>query len=122
MSYRVLIVSRNRLLAHGLESIFALYPDIQVVGAISAASRLPQAIKDLSPDTVIVEGDISRLHRVIGSLAGVRVLTMTLDANALDVYERQHVEIAGVHELVTAITGQASRVKSDGVSFALEER
>jgi DNA-binding NarL/FixJ family response regulator len=122
MSYRVLIVSRNRLLAHGLESIFALYPDIQVVGAISAATRLPQAIRDLSPDTVIVEGDISRLHRVIGALAGVRVLTMTLDANALDVYERKHVEVAGVSELVAAIAGQVGHVRSDGVSEALEER
>jgi DNA-binding NarL/FixJ family response regulator len=122
MPYRVLIVSRNRLLAHGLESLIARYQDIQVVGAISAVSHLPQAVKDLTPDAVIVEGDLSRLHKVIDTLSGVRVLAMTLDANALDVYERQHVDVAGVQELVAAITGKTGPVKCDDGLLALEEK
>jgi DNA-binding NarL/FixJ family response regulator len=100
---RVLILARHRLFASGLAALCAPCPDIQVVGSISSTRRLPQAVSKLKPDTVVVEGEMSDLGRAVECLSGVRVLTLTLDDNTLDIYERRHVEVAGARELLAAI-------------------
>jgi len=105
MLHRVLIVSRHRLFGEGLACLFVQVPDVEIVGAIFSARRLQEAVDRLQPDTIVVEGDPSRKRKVDWCFPGVRVITLTLDANTLEVCDRRHVQVTGTRDLLWAVTG-----------------
>jgi DNA-binding NarL/FixJ family response regulator len=109
MQHQVLVVSRHQLFAEGIASLLAQRADVRVVGMIAAPSQLKQAVRDLQPDVIIVDcKDCGLIQRVIRQVPQVRVITVTLNDNTLDLYETAHVEMTSIDDLFAAIDGPVS--------------
>lgn len=96
---RVLLADAFPIVLDGLEQTFALQEDIEVVGRCSSQIELMAAIRELSPDVLIVESmlfedPLQQLSLLSGS--GSRIVVFTAEVDEDDVISLLRIGVRGV--------------------------
>ncbi len=80
---RVLIVDDHPIVRRGLQSLLSSYPDIQVVGETENGTATLAAVKDLSPDVILLDiqmtgmDGIELTSRILQSAPQIKIIILT---------------------------------------------
>lgn len=110
---RVFVVWTHPLFREALQRLLA-GPQVEWLGATSDAQAGQRQIRELQPDTILVEHapgadqafEISTLLEA--AAAGVRIIHLSLSENELNVYHREQRSVDRAADLLQLITASAS--------------
>jgi len=109
--HRVLVIGEDNLFSNGVTLLLALNENLQIVNSASTEiDAISDEIERTSPDVVIISertaaADTRLVMMLLKSHPNLRVITLSLADNRVNVYNNQEVTVATGDDLITAITG-----------------
>ena len=106
---RVFILYSHGLFARGVQSLLSREPGLEVVGVEKDDRRALGRIKVLSPDVILLDSSARRdescpaIAEIFEEVPGARVISLSLQENGVDIYDKQRIMACGPAELVQAI-------------------
>ncbi len=104
---RVFIVASHPLFAQGVEGLLKGQAGLQVVGRGAADLSVLDDIHQARPDVVILDADSDAQSSLLPTLLrenlGVKVISLNLEDNRIDIHYQQQIVGTDVRDLVTAV-------------------
>ena len=106
---RVFILYSHGLFARGVQSLLAREQGVEVVGVEKDDRGALRRIKDLSPDVILLDSSACRdepcpaIAEIFQEAPGARVISISLQDNGVDIYDKHRITACGPEELVQAI-------------------
>lgn len=118
---RIFIISGYAMFGRGLESLLKQEDsELEIVGQESDVERAIEQIKELKPDTVILDSDDppydsmpAVLRRILKDNLGIRIIGLSLQNNRLYVYVATQWVVNSVGDLLNAIFDDTPSSASD---------
>lgn len=117
---RVLVVENGSILCAGIQSLLTGKLDLEVFGVCPRDTvELIQEIQRRPADLVILHesmhlADPGELLAVLEACPRLRVVVVSLHTNSVQVYQKQHVLITGIADLVSTIRSNPGRERVAG--------
>jgi two-component system nitrate/nitrite response regulator NarL len=114
---RVFILYSHGLFARGVQSLLAREQEVEVVGMERDDRQALARIKALDPDVILVDSGARReepsptISEIFQEAPSARVISLSLQENGIDIYDKHRIVACGPAELVQAIR----RDESEGV-------
>jgi DNA-binding NarL/FixJ family response regulator len=109
--HRVLVIGEDNLFSNGVTLLLALNENLQIVNATSTEiNAISGEIGRTNPDVIIINehtaaADAQLIMALLKSHPNLRVITLSLAENRVNVYNNQAVTLTTGDDLITAITG-----------------
>ncbi len=106
---RVFILYSHGLFARGVQSLLAREQEVEVVGMEKDDHQALGRLKELNPDVILVDSGARQdnpcltISEIFRELPGARVISLSLQENGIDIYDKQRIVACGPAELVHAI-------------------
>ncbi|MCL4535535.1 MAG: hypothetical protein M1370_10305 [Bacteroidetes bacterium] len=119
---RVFILYSHGLFARGVQSLLSREPLVEVVGVEKDDRQALDKIKSLNPDVILVDSGATRANtcltiaEVFQEVPGARVISLSLQENGIDIYDKQRIVACGPGDLVRAIRRGDGELPRDEVS------
>ncbi len=109
---RVVLVSNRSVLAAGVQHLLEDMNDLEVSVVPSDAADLQRRIQDLSPQAIVLDGEVAADHAVITQMLEqqpkARVIVLGVQRKNIEVYSLKKVMHTDVDGLMEAIQGKKS--------------
>ncbi len=106
---RVFILYSHSLFARGVQSLLVQERGVEVVGVERDEPQAMDKIRDLRPDVILVDSGTHRrescltLSEIFQEMPGARVISLSLQENGIDIYDKQRILALTPEDLVRAI-------------------
>lgn len=106
---RVFILYSHGLFARGVQSLLAREQGVEVVGVEKDERDALGHIRNLSPDVILLDSSAQRgencpaIAEIFREAPGARVISLSLQENGVDIYDKHRIVACGPEELVQAI-------------------
>ncbi len=106
---RVFILYSHGLFARGVQSLLAREQEVEVVGVEKDDRQALGRIKELGPDVILLDSSLQRGERcapiaeIFQQAPSARVISLSLQENGVDVYDKHRIVACGPVELLHAI-------------------
>ncbi|HEX9015764.1 MAG TPA: hypothetical protein VF960_07145 [Chloroflexota bacterium] len=106
---RVFILYSHSLFARGVQSLLAREQEVDVVGVEKDDPAALEQIKALGPDVILVDSTARHDERcltiseIFRESPGARVISLNLQEDGVDIYDKHRIVACGPIELVRAI-------------------
>lgn len=103
------ILYSHGLFARGVQSLLAKEGEVEVVGTERDDRHALDTLKALNPDVILVDSGAPRgesrltIAEILQDVPQARVISLSIDENGMDIYDRQRMVAAGPADLVRAI-------------------
>ncbi len=120
---RVFILYSHGLFARGVRSLLGQESEVEVVGMERDDRLALEEIRRLRPDVVLVDSSAGTedhcltVSGIFQEIPEARVITLSLQENGIDVYDKQRIVTAGPEDLLRVLrrgTETESRVEGQG--------
>jgi len=121
---RVFILYSHSLFARGVQSILSREADVEVVGMEKDGPHALETIKALRPDVILVDSGAreeparATISEIFQEAPDARLVSLSLQENGIDIYDKHRVIASGPEDLVRAIRRQVDdrvpRVETSG--------
>lgn len=108
--YRVLIVAEDSIFSNSIELLLVLQENLEIVSTVADDIQvIASEIECTRPDVVIINSEIATAHTdlvmtLLKTYTNLRVITVRLDDNRINVYGNREVPVTTIDDLVSAIT------------------
>ncbi len=88
--------------------------EIEVVGMERDDRRAMDRIRQLRPDVILVDSDTREslscltISEIFQEIPDARVISLNLERNGIDIYDKQQIAASGPEDLVRAIRGNSA--------------
>lgn len=109
---RVFILYSHGLFARGVQSLLSRDIQVEVVGMEKDDQQALEKIKALNPDVILVDSGATHtdpcltISEIFQEVPGARVISLSLQENGIDIYDKHRIVACGPDDLVRAIRGR----------------